>query len=148
MLFFGNSITYRVERKKKIEGQVEVLKKEQKVKVDETTKEFEVKKSVILDSLNANIAACRAQIKALEQEKKDKDELLEQEKKVAIDKVLNMYNAKITSKQNEAKKLGYYIDAEKRNIQDVIDPSQPNAPTEKRILVETVKKPSKKEEVK
>lgn len=136
---FGNSITSKVERKKKIEGEIEVLKKEQKVKTEETTKQFEVKKATELDSLSAQISSLRAQIKNLEKAKKDRADMLNEEKKVAIDKVINSYDRKIISKQNQAKKLSYYIDAEQKNIQDVIDPENPNAP-KARVLLENKKK--------
>lgn len=135
---FGNSITSKVEKKKKIEGDVEVLKKEQKVKTEETIKDFEVRKATTLDSITAQINSLKAQIKNLEKAKEDRAEMLDQELKVEIDKVINSYNRKIISKQNQAKKLGYYIDAEQKNIQDVIDPYQPNAPKEqKQVLLET-----------
>lgn len=145
MQMFGNSITAKVEHKKKIEGEVEVLKKEQKVKVEETTKAYDVKKASELDSITAQINNYKAQIKNLEKAKEDRAEMLDQEKKVDIDKVVNNYNRKIISKQNQAKKLGYYIDAEQKNIEDVIDPDQPNAPTQKRVLTEdtNTKKKSK-----
>lgn len=143
-MFFGNSITRKVEHKKKLIGEVEVLKKEQKVKVEETTKEYEVREAEVLNSLSAQINAYKAQIKSLEKAKDDRANLLSEERKVAIDKVINKYNRKITSKQNQVKKLGYYIDAEKKNIEDVIDPDQPNAPSPTRkVLNEIVDEPAK-----
>lgn len=129
-VIFGNPITRKVETKKKIEGQVEVLKKEQKVKVEEKTKEYEVKKKVVVDDTTAAINMYKARIASLEKEKKDKVEMLDKELKVEINKVINMYDQRIVSKQNKAKKLGYYIEAEQQNIQDVINPEQPNAPTD------------------
>lgn len=144
MQMFGNSITSKVERKKKIEGEVEVLKKEQKVKLEETIKAYDVKKASILDSITAQINNYKAQIKNLEKAKQDKSEMMNEELKVDIDKVTNIYNRKIISKQNQAKKLGYYINAEQKNIEDVIDPDQPNAPTQKRVLNEEVKTVTKK----
>ena len=128
---FGNSVTRKVESKKRIEGEVEVLKKQQKVKVEGTIKNYNAKKTSAIDSINAQINNYRAQIKNLEQQKKDQEEMYDKEMKVAVDKVINDYNRKIIAKQNKAKKLGYYIDAEQKNIQDVIEPSQPNAPTSK-----------------
>lgn len=126
---FGNSITGKVEKKKRIEGEIEVLKKEQKVKVEETTKAYDVRKASELDSITAQINNYKAQIKNLEKAKQDRADMLAEELKVDIDKVVNSYDRKIISKQNQAKKLGYYIDAEQKNIEDVIDPDQPNAPT-------------------
>ena len=156
-LWFGNSITSKVERQKKLNGEVEVLKKEQKVRIEETEKEFEVKENETLDSLDAQINSLKAQIKSLQKAKEDRSKLLIEEKKVAIEKVTNKYNRKIVYKVNQAKKLGYYIDAEQKNVQDVIAPDQPNAPTptrelgfrvepekEKKILVEEKKPRTKK----
>lgn len=144
MQMFGNSITSKVERKKRLEGEVEVLKKEQKVGVEETIKKFDVKKATELDSITAQINNYKAQIKNLEKAKQDRSEMLSEELKVEVDKVTNIYNRKIIAKQNQAKKLGYYIDAEQKNIEDVIDPDQPNAPTQKRVLNEEVKTNTKK----
>lgn len=128
-LFFGNSITSKVEKRKRILGEVEVLKKEQKVKYDETLKSYDVRKAEAVDAINAQINSYKALIKNLEVEKVNKGEMLDQERKVALDKVNNSYDQRIVSKQNQAKKLGYYIDAEQKNIEDVIEPDQPNAPT-------------------
>lgn len=133
---FGNSITRKVESKKRIEGEIEVLKKQEKVKSEATVKEYTSKKTLTIDSINAQIINLRAQIKNLEQQKQDKEEMFEKELKVAIDKVMNDYDRKIIAKQNKAKKLGYYIDAEQRNIEDVINPDQPNAPASKKKLLE------------
>ena len=140
---FGNTITRKVESKKRIEGEVEVLKKQQKVKSESTVKDYNAKKTLAIDSINAQINNYKAQIKNLEQLKKDKEEMFEKEMRVAVDKVINDYDRKIINKINKAKKLGYYIDAEQRNIQDVIKPDQPNAPKSSMILNEDTT-PSKK----
>lgn len=133
---FGNTITRKVESKKRIEGEIEVLRKQQKVKAESTVKEYNSKKALTIDSINAQINNYKAQIKNLEQLKKDKEEMYDKEMRVAVDKVMNDYDRKIIAKINKAKKLGYYIDAEQKNIQDVITPDQPNAPTTKKILNE------------
>lgn len=134
---FGNSITRKVESKKRIEGEIEVIRKQQKVKAESTVKEYNSKKALTIDSINAQINNYKAQIKNLEQLKKDKEEMYDKEMRVAVDKVMNDYDRKIIAKINKAKKLGYYIDAEQKNIQDVITPDQPNAPTTKKVLNET-----------
>lgn len=134
---FGNTITRKVESKKRIEGEIEVLRKQQKVKAESTVKEYNSKKALTIDSINAQINNYKAQIKNLEQLKKDKEEMYDKEMRVAVDKVMNDYDRKIIAKINKAKKLGYYIDAEQKNIQDVITPDQPNAPTTKKVLNET-----------
>ena len=149
MLFFGNSITWKVEKQKRIEGEVEVLKKQQKVEVERITKENEAKRKATVDQINAEIAQMQANIASLKQSRTDKIALLAEELKVSVDKAINDYNRKIVNKQNKAKKLGYYIDAEQRNIQDVINPEQPNAPTSKSIRIlnedtENTKKTTKK----
>lgn len=134
---FGNTITRKVESKKRIEGEIEVLRKQQKVKAESTVKEYNSKKALTTDSINAQINNYKAQIKNLEQLKKDKEEMYDKEMRVAVDKVMNDYDRRIIAKINKAKKLGYYIDAEQKNIQDVITPDQPNAPTTKKVLNET-----------
>ena len=149
MLFFGNSITWKVEKQKRIEGEVEVLKKQQKVEVERITKENEAKRKATVDQINAEIAQMQANIASLKQSRTDKIALSAEELKVSVDKAINDYNRKIVNKQNKAKKLGYYIDAEQRNIQDVINPEQPNAPTSKSIRIlnedtENTKKTTKK----
>lgn len=129
MFIFGNTITKKVEKKNKIEGEVEVLKKEQKVAVEAVMKDFDEKKQEVVDSVDAQIVSLEAQIASLKTSKVTRCNLLDEHRKVALDKTINDYNIKIVQKQNEAKKLGHYIDAENRSIQDTINPSQPNAPT-------------------
>lgn len=129
---FGNSITRKVEKKKRIEGEVEVLKKEQKVAVEATIKDYDERKQAVIDSVDSQIVNLKAQIEALETSKTTRCNLLDEQRKVAIDKTLNDYDIKIVNKQNQAKKLGHYIDAENAAIQDTINPTQPNAPTQPR----------------
>lgn len=133
MYLFGNSITRKVEKKKRIDGEVEVLKKQQKVQCEAVIKDYDERKQAVIDSINAQIVSLEAQIEALKTSKESRCALLDEERKVALDKTINEYDLKIVSRQNESKKLSHYIDAENRSIQDVITPDQPNAPTSKSI---------------
>lgn len=128
---FGNPVVRKVERKKRIEGEVEVLKKQQKVEVESITKDYEVKQSSTIDSINAQIGSLKAQIASLNKAKEDRVNLLREEMKVAIDKTINEFDRKIVAKQNKAKKLGYLIDADRNSEEDAIDAQKPNAPTTK-----------------
>lgn len=126
----GNTITSKVEKKKKVEGEIEVLKKEQKIKSEEVIQEYNEKKTDLTDSIDSQINSYKAQINSLMESKKTKIALIEQEKKVQIDKVINDFDRKIVSKQNHVKRLNRLIDAEYNNMEDVIVPDQPNAPRE------------------
>ena len=65
--------------------------------------------------------------------------MLDEQKKVAWDKVVNDFDAKIMSKQNDVKKLSRFIDAEQKNIDDVINPDKPNVPQATKVLNESKK---------
>lgn len=133
---FGSSIVKKAEKKRKVENYVEVLKKEQKVAVEEAIKACNVKKTEIVDSVNAQVAALQARIAALKEQKASQCNILDEKLKVDLDRIINDFDQKITTQQNVVKKLGYFINAEQKNIADVVDPAQPNAPTEKKVLVE------------
>lgn len=141
---FGNSVVRKVEKKKRIEGEIGVLKKQQKVEVENIIKLYDQKKADLSDTTAAQINALQAQIAALKANKETQTNLLNEEKKVAIDKVTNKLDQQIVSKTNQAKKLGYYIDAEQKNLADVISPDQPNQPTQRKILIEDSPKTKKK----
>lgn len=128
-IIFGNPVTRKVERKKMIDGEIEVLKKQQKVKFESTNTEFDGKESKMESNIETQITFLEKQIKILRANKKANLEILREERKVALDKVTNKFNEKITIKQNQSKKLGHLIDAEQKNIQDVINSDTPNAPT-------------------
>lgn len=131
MFSFGNPVVRKEEKRQRIVGEVEVLKKQQKVEVERITKEYAVKQANTVDAIDAQIGSLKAQIASLNQEKKDKVNILAEELKVEIDKTINDYDSKIIAKKNKAKKLGYLIDAERKSEEDAINPDQPNAPTEK-----------------
>ena len=132
---FRNNIVMKAEKQRRIVGEVEVLKKQQKVEVEKTTKQYAAKKVNMENTIDAQIASLEAQIASLKNSKKAQAELFAEELKVALDKVINLYDRKIVNKTNQAKKLGYFIDAERRNQEDVLNPDQPNAP--KKILLES-----------
>ena len=127
---FGNTITRKVERVSKMCGEVEVLKKQQKVKSEAVCKKHEVKKSQMIDSANVKIATLKSLITALNSEKKAQLELIDKELKVEIDKVINRFNLKIIAKQHKINALNNNITAERKNIDDVMNPENPNAPIE------------------
>lgn len=137
---FGNSVVGKVEKKKKIEGEIEVLKKQQKVEIENIIKTYDQKKANLIDTTNAQIGSLQAQIAALKANKETQTNVLNEEKKVDIDRKTNEYNQKIVSKTNQSKKLGYLIEAEQKNLADVISPNQPNQPTEQpkpKLLLES-----------
>ena len=135
---FGNSVIRKVERKRKLEGEIEVLKKQQKVEIEKISKLTDEKKANLADSIDAQVAALNAQINNLKKQKVTQQDLLDEQRKVEIDKKVNDFNQKITAKQNKVKRLGHFIDAERKNQEDALNPEQPNAP--KQVLLETKKK--------
>lgn len=134
---FGNSVIRKVEKKKKLEGQLEVLKKQQKVEVEKISKETEEKKAALVASIDSQINALNASIATLKNQKKTQQELLDEQKKVEMDKKINDFDRKIVSKMNEIKRLGHFIEAERKNQDDALHPEQPNAP--KKVLLEDKK---------
>ncbi len=126
---FGNTVTRKVEKKNKIDGQVEVLKKKQKVESEKVIHEYEDKKTATIDNITATINALQAQIASLKISKDTKCQMLDEERKVKLDKIINDFNIKIVNKQNQSKRLTRYIEAEMRNMEDATSHPQPNAPT-------------------
>ena len=66
---FGNSVIRKVERKRKLEGEIEVLKKQQKVEIEKISKLIDEKKANLADSIDAQVAALNAQINNLKKQK-------------------------------------------------------------------------------
>ena len=140
---FGNALTRKVERKKKIEGDVEVLKKQQKVESETLVEENKKKKINFCNSINAQIAGLQANISMLKNQKITQSAQYDQELKVTLDKKFNEFDLKIIAKQNKINRYTNLIDAERKTIEYVMDnTNQPNAPTSKssRILLETLSK--------
>ena len=146
---FGNPVVRQTEKKKRIEGEVEVLKKQQKVEIENVIKNNQVRQAETIDSINAEIGALKARISSLNKEREDKVNILREELKVEVDKVTNDFDRKIVAKQNKIKRLGYLIDADRKSEEDAINSQLPNAPTttkassERKVLNETVQ-PAKK----
>jgi hypothetical protein len=68
-----------------------------------------------------------------------------------LDETINEFDRKIVNKTNKAKKLGYLVEAEQKNIEDVINPQQPNAPRTpiaEATEVKAIKKPTTKKKSK
>ena len=120
---FKTSITSKVEKLKKLQGKVEVLKKEQKVGTDSVIKAYDVKQSELKNAIDAQIANFKAEIKSLEAHKKAQFELYNQERKVAIDKTINEYNAKIVNVTNQITELMHLIEAERKTEEEVVRPA-------------------------
>lgn len=133
---FGNSITRKVEKRRRMIGEIEVLKKQQKVKCEEILKTFAQDKADLAAKTDAEINSLQAQILSLKEHKKTQTALLDEREKVVIDETINKFDQMIVNKQNQVKRLNRYIDAEQKNIEDVINPDTPNAPAvqESRIM--------------
>ena len=133
---FGNSITRKVEKRRRMIGEIEVLKKQQKVKCEEILKTFAQDKADLAAKTDAEINSLQAQILSLKEHKKTQTALLDEREKVVIDETINKFDQMIVNKQNQVKRLNRYIDAEQKNIEDVINPDAPNAPAvqESRII--------------
>lgn len=155
MHIFGDSIVKNVERHNKLLGDIEVLKKQQKVSSEAVLKSYATKKRDFINSVDSEVSKLQAQIASLKEHKVAQLELLDEERKVMLDKTINDYDRKITSTYNKAKKLEHLIQAEKANMEDVIKPSLvDNTPsdtnraivatsTETKVTKTTTKKTSK-----
>ncbi len=131
---FGNSIVRKVEKKRKLESELEVLRKQQKVESDSVVKKQNVRKAELVSSTESEINMLKARIAALKANETAQCKLFDESLKVELDKVIMEFNLKIINKSNKIKKLGHLIEAEKMSIQDVIEPSQPHAPTKQTLL--------------
>ena len=122
-LLFGNGITKKVEKHNRLIGDIEVLKKQQKVSSEAVLKSYASKKRNLNNSVDADIARLQAEIAALKEHRVSQLELIEEERKVVLDKTINDFDRKITNKYNKAKKLEHLINAERENMEDIINPS-------------------------
>ena len=144
---FRDSITRKVEKKRKLEREISLLKKQQKVKSEAVIKDYDKKKVEMVNNINAEITAYKANIDTLTTSISVQSGLLEQEKKVELDKVISDFDQRIIAKQNKLKRVTNFIEAEKKNMEDVISTELPNAPQQvvkteepKQILLETTSK--------
>ena len=88
-----SKITRMVERKERVSGQVEVLKKQQKVASESLIKECEAQKVALANSIQAQIANLKAQIETLKIHEKTQCAAYDQKLKVDLDKIINTYDA-------------------------------------------------------
>lgn len=131
---FKNKITRMVEKSKKIEGEIEVLKKQQKVKSENAMKANKAKQLDFTNTTNATIESYKAAIKIAESNIKTECDKYDQECRVEVDKIMNDYNSKILAKMNELNRTKNLIEAENKNNMDVMKPLMINAPTSKTLL--------------
>ena len=132
---FKTSIQRHVEKKQKLENEVQVLKTQQKVKSENVIAEYNSRKVQFENNVSAQIAALKNQIKNLEVARTTQAEAYEKEKTVQIKKVDNEFDAKILAKKNEITKLTNLIEKEKKDMQDLIQPEKSNAPKDNRKLL-------------
>ena len=90
---FGNTLTRRVEKKKKIEGEIEVLKKEQKVHFERAIKNANARKETLNNEIENSILLYQTKIKELQSQKERQNFLNDEELKLVhfIDNAL-LYN--------------------------------------------------------
>ena len=106
------------------------------MKSEKIMTEYKAKDENFKNNADAEINSLKARIKTLEQEKLTNEKVLEQEKRVELDKIFHDYDEKIINKKNLVNRLNNFIGAEKKNMQDAIDNTQPNQPTQSKILLE------------
>lgn len=139
-IIFSSLMTRRIQKRQKLEGQVEVLKKQQKLASERKVKEYDLKKQNLKLNTEQQIAEYEKEIKELKSEKERQDYLLAEQQKVELDEIINKYDQKITKKNNDIKKLGHLIDAERQSQEDILNPDQPNTLTQttRKTLMEEV----------
>lgn len=138
---FGSIITRRIQKKQRLEGQVEVLKKQQKLASERTIKEYDLKKQNLKFNTEQQISTLEKEIKELKAERERQEYLLAEQQKVELDETINRYNQKISSKNSSIKKLAHLIEAERKIQEDILNPDQPNTvKVERKRLLEETKK--------
>lgn len=137
---FKTSIQRHVERKAKVENQIQVLKTQQKVKSENVVSEYNSKKVQHENTIDAQIAALENQIENLKVSKTTQVEAFEKEKTVALKKVDNYFDARILEKENEVMKLANLIDKEQKDMRDLVQPKKSNAPKDNRRILNESKK--------
>ena len=137
---FKTTIQRYVEKKNKLENEIEILKTQQKVKSETVIADFESKKTQFQNNVDAQIATLQNQIENLKVSKVTQVTAFEKERIVELKKVDNEFDAKILARQNEVKKIANLIDKEQKDMRDLVNPLKSNAPKDnKRILTETKK---------
>ena len=137
---FKTSIQRHVEKKCRLENEIEVLKTQQKVRSENVISEFNSKKTQHQNNVDAQIAALQNQIENLKVSKTTQVEAFEKERIVALKKVDNEFDAKILAKQNEVKKLSNLIEKEQKDMRDIVQPQKATAPKDNRRILNECKK--------
>lgn len=147
-IIFSSLMTRRIQKRQKLEGQVEVLKKQQKLASERKVKEYDLKKQTLKLNTEQQIAEYEKGIKELKSEKERQDYLLAEQQKVELDEIINRYDQKITKKKNDIKKLGHLIDAERQSQEDILNPDKPNTLTQpvRKTLLEEIDSDNNKAE--
>ena len=147
--FFKTNIQRHVEKRNKLENEIEILKTRQKVKYESVIDEYEGKKVQYQNNVEAQINALNNQIENLKISKVTQGQAYDKEKFVELKRIDNEFDQKILTKQNEVKKLTNLINKEQKDMIDLINPTKANAPkNNKKILVEDTKVVLKPTEVK
>ncbi|WP_300924621.1 hypothetical protein [uncultured Clostridium sp.] len=137
---FTDSINKKLEKKKRIESNIEVLKKKSKVAIQTTNTAFDQEKASTLNNINIQIGKLKAKIEALEISKGTCTKLLEEQQEVAINKIANKFNLKVINQQNKVSKYEQAINAEVESIRNSINNANLNN-SSKRTLNESVVQP-------
>lgn len=132
---FKTNFQRHVERKARVENEIEVLKTQQKVKTENVIAEYNSKKTQHENNVDAQISALKNQIENLKVSRKTQVEAFEKEKIVALKKVDNEFDAKILAKKNEVKKLTNLIEKEQKDMEDFVNPEKSNAPKDNRKIL-------------
>lgn len=137
---FKTRLQRHVEKKSKITNEVELLKTQQKVKSEAVISDFDSKKAQHQNTIEAQITALQNEIENLKVSKAAYIASLDKERVVELNKVDNEFDAKILFKQNEIKKLNNLIEKEQKDMRDLIQPYNANAPKNNRRILNENKK--------
>ena len=137
---FRTNFQKHIERKARVENEVEVLKTQQKVKSEAVIANFESKKIQFSNNTDAEITTLEKQIENLKASKTNQICAFEKELVVELKKVDNEFDAKILAKQNEIKKLTNLIEKEQKDMRDLVTPLKSNAPKNNRRILNESKK--------
>lgn len=120
---FKDKVVLKVEKKKKLENAIELLKKEKQIQFETIVKDFDMQKINLSTDVETQIKALEAQINCLRQELKAQLALIQKRSVIELDKVINEYDQRISIKENELNKLLNLIEADKKSLNQVIDNS-------------------------
>lgn len=149
---FNHNVGRMLEKKRSMEQEIEVLKKQQKMECEEVLnnhnqKMLDLKDSTqaAIDDINAQIQSLKASINSVNASKVAQEKVFQEQLKVEMDKTTNKFDRKIVAKQNKVKRLARFIEAEEKNIQDAIhNTTTPNAPNNEAIKNVDTEKQNKK----